>query len=445
MSEKINDLYIEINMETGKLLEGANSASHALSNFEKSLEKASKTVEQFEAKLSKSAKVVKENSTSAGRAGKAVGDLANTMLRGGQSVESYITSISSLGYLFGGLAGIIATAAGVLLADFIGSLSSSESQIQVLKQAMSGLNQVIKLSDSGVAGLSNEYALLLKNNKEMAQHLKNSAINKFEFDIRNAKNAIADLVNEQSSIWKDMGGNGVRSVKEMGVALSNLGTNVDTYSEAMRAAGSDSMMFTSYASTIQQTTEMLAKKFGISREEAFTFGKMLAEVGDNPTPEKINELTRYVSGLSSTTDQGEKALKEWLARLIEAGVNITQVTALLEMLKSTMDDVNTAAQNANFDSMNKALEYQKKLLTEGVQAAEEYKISQAELSDKQKEDLITQTKEVQLLKDKKKATDEAAAKAKQAANQDLQDKKRIVEQLDKYAQSLEVAKLKTKA
>ncbi|AOF53720.1 hypothetical protein BKG91_03350 [Rodentibacter caecimuris] len=449
MSNNIGEISYTVSMELESLLTGGDKVNAVLDGMEKATGKAAKEFKKLDTEMTKTAQAVRLSGGHLNQIKNGLSDLARSAATGNVTVASFVKSISSLGFVLGPVAGMLISVGGLLLADFLSGLSESKNEANNLKNAMSELDKVIKISETGLVGLSNEYARLVKANGELAQHLKNAAINKFEYDVKNAKNAIKELVEEQKSWKKDAFSEGVRSVKEMGVALSNLGVEANSYSEAMMEATTGNARFSSAASTIKQTTEMLAENFGLSTDEAFKFGKMLAEVGENPTPERINDLVGYLNSLESNTDSGKEALHKFTQKLIDAGVNVSLVTEYLRELKGEMGGLATAAQNANFESLKKGLEQQKIALTKGAQAAKEYAIEHANLNQEQKNTLIAMSRENAELEEQNKKRKEAEAAAKKAsreaesaAKKDLQTKQQVIDKLNQLNEQYKIVTIR---
>lgn len=453
MQNNVGEISYTVSMELESLLTGGDKANAVLDGMEKATGKAAKEFKKLDAEMTKTAQTVRLSGGHLNQIKNGLSDLARSAATGNVTVASFVESISSLGFALGPVAGVLVSMGGLLLADFLSGLSESKNEANNLKNAMSELDKVIRISETGLVGLSNEYATLIKANGELAQHLKNAAINKFEYDVKNAKNAIKELVEEQKSWKKDAFSEGVRSVKEMGVALSNLGVETNSYSAAMMEATTGNTRFSSAASTIKQTTEMLAENFGLSTDEAFKFGKMLAEVGENPTPERINELTGYLMGLESNTESGKEALHKFIQKLIDAGVDISLVTERLRELRGEMGALASAAQNANFESLKKGLEQQKIALTKGAQAAKEYSIEHANLTQEQKNTLIAMSRENAELEEQNKkrkeaerlakaAAKKASREAESAAKKDLQTKQQVIDKLNQLNEQYKTATIR---
>ncbi|OOF68476.1 hypothetical protein BKG95_03485 [Rodentibacter pneumotropicus] len=453
MQNNVGEISYTVSMELESLLTGGDKVNAVLDGMEKATGKAAKEFKKLDTEMTKIAQTVRLSGGHLNQIKNGLSDLARSAATGNVTIASFVKSISSLGFVLGPVAGVLVSMGGLLLADFLSGLSESKNEANNLKNAMSELDKVIRISETGLVGLSNEYATLIKANGELAQHLKNAAINKFEYDVKNAKNAIKELVEEQKSWKKDAFSEGVRSVKEMGVALSNLGVETNSYSAAMMEATAGNTRFSSAASTIKQTTEMLAENFGLSTDEAFKFGKMLAEVGENPTPERINELTGYLMGLESNTESGKEALHKFIQKLIDAGVDISLVTERLRELKGEMGALASAAQNANFESLKKGLEQQKIALTKGAQAAKEYSIEHANLTQEQKNTLIAMSRENAELEEQNKkrkeaerlakaAAKKASREAESAAKKDLQTKQQVIDKLNQLNEQYKTATIR---
>nr|DAS54750.1 MAG TPA: tail length tape measure protein [Caudoviricetes sp.] len=436
---QVGEIHFEVDMDTSKLMEATGKVDQAMESVEKSTKKAEKGFKNVENQVNKTTQAIRNSTGDMGKFGSVLKRLGIAVADGNLDVKELATAIGGLGFAFGGLAGVAVAAGSAIVANFISRLSSSKSEVDNLKSALNDLDKVIKFSESGVAGLSNEYAFLAKSNSALAQNLKQAAINEFTFKVRNAKDAITEIAKEQSS-WFTGAAGGQVSVENMGKSLANLKITTDDYNTALKQTGyASDEMGRMISSNITATVTHLSKEFAISADEAFKFGKKLAEAGENPTPERVNELITYLNTLKGSTSEGEKALGEFRNKLIDSATTIAKVTEYLKELKGEMGALASAAQNANFESMKRSLEQQKIALTQGAAAAKQYAIEHANLNDEQKEILVAMSNENAKLEEQKKAREKAGKAAESAGKKAVNAQNQVAEQVAKLEEQYRVA------
>ncbi|WP_288532878.1 tail length tape measure protein [uncultured Haemophilus sp.] len=436
---QVGEIHFEVDMDTSKLMEATGKVDQAMESVEKSTKKAEKGFKNVENQVNKTTQAIRNSTGDMGKFGSVLKRLGIAVADGNLDVKELATAIGGLGFAFGGLAGVAVAAGSAIVANFISRLSSSKSEVDNLKSALNDLDKVIKFSESGVAGLSNEYAFLAKSNSALAQNLKQAAINEFTFKVRNAKDAITEIAKEQSS-WFTGAAGGQVSVENMGKSLANLKITTDDYNTALKQTGyASDEMGRMISSNITATVTHLSKEFAISADEAFKFGKKLAEAGENPTPERVNELITYLNTLKGSTNEGEKALGEFRNKLIDSATTIAKVTEYLKELKGEMGALASAAQNSNFESMKRSLEQQKIALTQGAAAAKQYAIEHANLNDEQKEILVAMSNENTKLEEQKRAREKAGKAAESAGKKAVNAQKQVAEQVAKLEEQYRVA------
>ena len=314
----------------------------------------------------------------------------------------------------GAIVGAVIALGSVLAGILMPSLSNSADRMKELQTAAESLNKIVVINSQGVAALSNDYARLAATNAALATQLRDAAIAKYAAEVENARDAISNIVEQQSSWLRSLNG-GVASVKAAGSAISTLEISASDYNEAMKQANEAGPSYNSTILTLSNTVEMLSSKFDISRQSSFELVKMLNELSKNPTPDNVTRISQAISTMSSTSSSGSRALAEFRAELTAAGASAANAAQTVKDLENQLQSLRTEAQQANFDGISKQLETQRIALTKGKQAAIEYGISQQDLTEQQKEDLIAQSRVIASLEEKKKAQQEAERNNKKAA------------------------------
>ncbi|HBX6130270.1 TPA: phage tail protein [Klebsiella pneumoniae] len=416
--ENLGGVYIEIEADVAKLLTGQQQANKALDSIGDHAQKTAGQLNKLDTQVSATAKGVSSGlRSSVQQAGYQLQDFI-VQVQGGQSA---LVAFSQQGSQFAGafgpggaVVGAVIALGTVLAGILMPSLTSSADKMKDLETAAESLNKIVVINSQGVAALSNDYARLAATNAALATQLRDAAIAKYASEVENARDAISNIVEQQSSWLRSING-GVASVKAAGNAISTLEISAADYNEAMKQANEAGPAYNSTILTLSNTVEMLSSKFDISRQSSFELVKMLNDLAKNPTPDNVTRISQAISTMSSTSASGAKALAEFRAELTAAGASAANAAQTVKDLENQLQSLRTEAQQTNFDGISKQLETQRIALTKGKQAAIEYGISQQDLTDQQKDDLIAQSRVVAALEEKKKAQEEADRNNKRAA------------------------------
>ncbi|EPS5595533.1 phage tail protein [Cronobacter sakazakii] len=431
--QNAGSIVYEISAEVAPLLQGGRQASRTLTDLESSVNENINSFKKLDTQLSSTAKAVNEASNSSGKfrstfqqAGYQIQDFI-VQVQGGQSaLVAFSQQGSQLAGAFGpggAVVGAFIALASVLTGVLMTAMGSAGNEMEKLEKAATDLNKIVVINSQGVAALSNDYARLAVTNAALATQLRDAAIAKYAAEVEKARSAISNIVDQQSSWLRSING-GAASVKAAGNALEALSITTDSYSQAMSQAVSAGPAFNQTTLTISNTVEMLADKFSISRQSAFELIKMLNDLAANPSPENVTRLSQAVSQMSATTSEGKLALSEFREQLTLAGASAANAEQAVKDLENQLSSLRTEAQQANFDNISKQLEAQRIALTKGRQAAVEYGISQQDLTQEQKDQLIQQSRVVNGLEEEKKASEEAerAAQRQAAAGESVAQK-----------------------
>lgn len=416
--EKVGGIYIEIEAETAKLLTGQQQANKALDSIGDHAQKTAGQLNKLDTQVSATAKGVSSSfRSSVQQAGYQLQDFI-VQVQGGQSA---LVAFSQQGSQFAGafgpggaVVGAVIALGTVLAGVLMPSLTNSTDKMKDLETAAESLNKIVVINSQGVAALSNDYARLAATNAALATQLRDAAIAKYASEVENARDAISNIVEQQSSWLRSLNG-GVASVTAAGSAISTLEISATDYNEAIKQASEAGPAYNSTILTLSNTVEMLSSKFDISRQSSFELVKMLNDLAKNPTPDNVTRISQAISTMSSTSASGARALAEFRAELTAAGASAANAAQTVKDLENQLQSLRTEAQQTNFDGISKQLETQRIALTKGKQAAIEYGISQQDLTEKQKEELIAQSRVVASLEEKKRAQQEAERNNKRIA------------------------------
>ncbi len=433
--ENVGSIVYEVDMELAPLIQGSQSANRAIGQLEGAADRAGKTFKGLDTQLTSTAKAVNDASNSSGRfktsfqqAGYQIQDFI-VQVQGGQSaLVAFSQQGPQLAGAFGpggAVLGAVIALGSVLTGVLMTALGSSSNKMKELQTAAEELNKVVVINSQGVAALSNDYARLAATNAALATQLRDAAVAKYAAEVENARKAISNIAEEQTSWWRSFSG-GVASVTAAGNALDTLNIKTDNFRDAISQAEGAGTAFRSSTQTILSTVDMMADKFDISEQAAFTLVKQLNDLAKNPTPDNVTKISQSLASMKSTTDEGRLALANFRDELAKAGASAAQAEQAVKDLEASIGRMRTEAQAANFDSLTKGLNQQLIALKQGKQAAVEYAIAQQDLTDEQKKEAIALSRQV--------AAAEADAEAKKKTTQQTT---RLASSVDSVAQKLE--------
>lgn len=442
--ENVGSIVYEVDMELAPLIQGSQSANRAIGQLEGVADRAGKTFKGLDTQLTSTAKAVNDASNSSGRfktsfqqAGYQIQDFI-VQVQGGQSaLVAFSQQGSQLAGAFGpggAVLGAVIALGSVLAGVLMTALGSSSNKMKELQTAAEELNKVVVINSQGVAALSNDYARLAATNAALATQLRDAAVAKYAAEVENARKAISNIAEEQTSWWRSFSG-GVASVTAAGNALDTLNIKTDNFRDAISQAEGAGTAFRSSTQTILSTVDMMADKFDISEQAAFTLVKQLNDLAKNPTPDNVTRISQSLASMKSTTDEGRLALANFRDELAKAGASAAQAEQAVKDLEASIGRMRTEAQAANFDSLTKGLNQQLIALKQGKQAAVEYAIAQQDLTEEQKKEAISLSRQVAAAE----ADAEAKRKAEQAANRMAKSEDGVAQRLENLRQKAELS------
>jgi len=431
--QNAGSIVYEISADVDPLLTGGRQAQKALSGIESSVNDNVNSFKKLDTQLSNTSRAVNEATTSSGKfrstfqqAGYQIQDFI-VQVQGGQSaLVAFSQQGSQLAGAFGpggAVLGAFIALGTVLTGVLMSALGNTGNEMQKLEKAAEQLNKIVVINSQGVAALSNDYARLAATNATLAAQLRDNAIQQYEIAVRDAGKAIQGIVNDQSSWFGSLSG-GAASVKALGEVVDTLSISTDSFRDAFKQASAVGLGVNNMANTLNATVAMLSDEFEISDDAAFGLAKRLNELAKNPSPQAVSELVEYIKSLSPASRDGADALSGLEKKVLDAGAAMQSAQDNADALKKRLQELRTEAQQANFDNVSKQLEAQRIALTKGRQAAVEYGISQQDLTQEQKDQLIQQSRVVNGLEEEKKARDEAerAAQRQAAAGESVAQK-----------------------
>ncbi|HHR1263821.1 TPA: tail protein (tape measure) [Klebsiella oxytoca] len=317
---------------------------------------------------------------------KSHGNWKSTMQQAGYQVQDFIVQVqggqsaliafsqqgSQLAGAFGpggAVVGAIIALGSVLAGTLIAGLNNGKNAMDAMKAAVTSFDQVISISQNGVAAYSDKFAILAKTNaavatlmKQQAQLELQAALSKVSKELQKAS---GDFIALGDSIVSSLGGS-YASVKLFNDYLSTLSITTDDFSEAMRQAAASGQAGQFAMNSMIATVGSLASKFQISDQQAYSFAKQLSDIAKNPSDEKLRALITTLQEVGSGHSSGAEKAREYAKRLLEIATTSADASMRLKALKEMTDALTS--------SQDKALQ----------QAKQELFISKQTGSEKQK-------------------------------------------------------------
>ncbi|AUX74321.1 phage tail length tape measure family protein [Erwinia pyrifoliae] len=393
---KAGGIYYEVGADLEPLLKGVDKAGQALNGMGKEAGNSAAGFSRLETQAKKSAIAVNEAASSAnrlrtisGQMGYQLQDVAVQLQMGQSALMVFAQQGSQMAGAFGpsgAVVGAVIAVAGAIGSALIPALFSGKTTAEDLQKTLSELDKVITFSQSGVAALSDKYALLAKTNGALAEAVRENALSKLEQDAAKAGEAIKGVIAAQQSFMPSLNG-GASSVILMGNAMAALNITTADYQQASSAG----MAFQSQAMTIGNTVGMLASNFGITNQQAYTLAQRMIEVANTPTPQAVSQLNGYLKDLHGTTDKGSAALLDFKTSITDAGAAVSDIRARLEEFRASMSGaIATAQQQQTFEGLIANLKQQEIGYKQGAAAAKAYAIEHANLTETQKKEVLAQ-------------------------------------------------------
>ncbi|HCT8596034.1 TPA: phage tail length tape measure family protein [Klebsiella oxytoca] len=302
--------------------------------------------------------------TSVDTGAKSHGNWKSTMQQAGYQVQDFIVQVqggqsaliafsqqgSQLAGAFGpggAVVGAVIALSSVLTGTLIAALNNGKNAMDAMKSAVTSFDQVISISQNGVAAYSDKFALLAKTNaavailmKQQAQLELQAALSKVSKEVQKAS---SDFITLGDSIVSSLGGS-YASVKLFNDYLSTLSITTGDFSEAMRQAAASGQAGQFAMNSMIATVGSLASKFQISDQQAYSFAKQLSDIAKNPSDEKLRALITTLQEVGNGHSSGAEKAREYAKRLLEIATTSADASARLKALKE-MTDALTSSQD----------------------------------------------------------------------------------------------------
>lgn len=273
-------------------------------------------------------------------------------VQGGQSaLVAFSQQGSQLAGAFGpsgAIVGALIALGSVIVGTLIKSMGDAEDQMKTLATATNALDQVINISQSGVAALSDKYALLARTNSEAATILRNQALIEYNQAISKLPDAISSttksLFDFGDAVKASFSG-GVVSLQLFSDTLEVAQIKTSNFDEAFSQLSASGAATQGVMSTFINTVGALSSKFGITDQQAFELAKQLDNVSKNKSPEALQALVLQLQSMKSSTTDGQEALTAFVGKLADLVKESANAKANVAALKGEMDGL-TAGQKS---------------------------------------------------------------------------------------------------
>ncbi|HID4130324.1 TPA: phage tail tape measure protein [Pluralibacter gergoviae] len=299
---------------------------------------------------------------------KSHGNWKNTMQQAGYQVQDFVVQVqggqsalvafaqqgSQLAGAFGpsgAVLGAVIALGSAVAGTLIASLNNGKTAIDSLKDAIATTDEVISVSQNGVAALSSKYAALARVNIEVATLMRkqaelelHSALAKVSTEVQKASK---DFIGFGDALVSSLGG-GYASVKLFDDYLSTLSITTNDWNTAVKQAAASGQVGQTTMQSMIATVGALANKFDLSDQQAYEFARQLSDISKNPSDAKLNSLIKKLQEFGAGASKGAGTAQEYADKLLKIVSTSTDATIRLKALKEMTDSLS--------DSQSKALQ-----------------------------------------------------------------------------------------
>ncbi|WP_313687047.1 tail protein (tape measure) [Pantoea sp.] len=365
-------------------------------------------------------------------------------VQGGQSaLVAFSQQGSQLAGAFGpsgAIIGAIIALGSVLAGTLVKSMGSVEDQMKTLATATNALNDVINISQSGVAALSDKYALLARTNAEAATILRNQAI----IEYNQAVSKLPSAINDAATSIFGLGDSAKAAFAGATVGISAFNDilkanqiETDNVKEAFSQLASRGDAAQGSMLTFSSTISALSSNFGISEQQAFNLAKQLQNVSQTKSPEALQALVLELQGIKSSSTDGQVALTAFISKLVNLVSASANAKANIAALKGEMDNL-TQGQKNLIQQSERDLELSKKQGAARARLQALYKARDAGFSDDSKEAIRMQNEAEQTYNNV-----QAQQKLKTSSSQLAKQEESVAQKLANLKQQSELAATST--
>ncbi|HDX0970993.1 TPA: phage tail length tape measure family protein [Pasteurella multocida] len=469
MSEKISGIYIDIDIETAKLLDAATSSDIALGKLEKAtndvtqaMQKADKASNQLGGGMNKVASSVNAATSSMKRGRAAIQQLGyqfqdiaiqaqagtNALVIMGQQGSQILSIFGPMGAIAGMILAIASAMGTALLPNLFDSTNATED----LEKAQKALGEVLTENSDGVYVLSEKLAKLAKENENLARAKIASSMIDAKVAIKSAADATQDAFKQFDSFFSLLNHENLNSAIKQLEALDKQGIDVQKTLTTFSGTFSQSVMDINNLSAV---TDILSNSLGITKIEAVGLLRQLNELSKDPSPQNIQLIANSLSLLSEKSNWSNDSLTKLTQTVNSNAFAALDAEGAIRILIGALSDLDSAVSQS--DPVFKSNEAKLKSLVDASKryadtvgkTAREKAIYDAQNTKASKESIDSAIKQinanydvVESEEERIKKRKEAEAAAKRAAKQSEQAQKQIENQLTQLGNQYEIVALK---
>ncbi|HDR1408550.1 TPA: phage tail length tape measure family protein [Pasteurella multocida] len=469
MSEKISGIYIDIDIETAKLLDAATSSDIALGKLEKAtndvtqaMQKADKASNQLGGGMNKVASSVNAATSSMKRGRAAIQQLGyqfqdiaiqaqagtNALVIMGQQGSQILSIFGPMGAIAGMILAIASAMGTALLPNLFDSTNATED----LEKAQKALGEVLTENSDGVYVLSEKLAKLAKENENLARAKIASSMIDAKVAIKSAADATQDAFKQFDSFFSLLNHENLNSAIKQLEALDKQGIDVQKTLTTFSGTFSQSVMDINNLSAV---TDILSNSLGITKIEAVGLLRQLNELSKDPSPQNIQLIANSLSLLSEKSNWSNDSLTKLTQTVNSNAFAALDAEGAIRILIGALSDLDSAVSQS--DPVFKSNEAKLKSLVDASKryadtvgkTAREKAIYDAQNTKASKESIDNAIKQINANYDiieseeeRIKKRKEAEAAAKRAVSQSEQSQKQIENQLMQLGNQYEIVALK---
>lgn len=403
-----------------------------------------------------------KNGTDSGA--KSHGNWKNSMQQAGYQVQDFIVQVqggqsalvafaqqgSQLAGAFGpqgAVVGALIALGSVIVGTLINSMGNATDTIKTLGDAASQLDNVITVSQSGVAALSDKYALLASTNAKFGQILKTQAIIEYNQALSKIPDSIQSLSSDALSVGDQLSGiftGAIPSINGLGKVLSDLNITTSDYNTAVSQIPQTLGGVNPALSLLANTIDTVASKFGLSAQQAFELTKRLNDVANSKSPEQVQSLALWLQQMNSTTPGVTKAFGDLTVNVSNLGVAAAQAEINLERAKAANDAL-TKSQQLAVTGSERELALAKATGVERAKLQASYKIQDLQLNPDsgQAKEIMANAVATYTAQQAQKDLNTEKKAGVTAANQQARAEESVAQKLDAMRQKADLSSIAT--
>ncbi|XYU91146.1 phage tail length tape measure family protein [Pasteurella multocida] len=361
MSEKISGIYIDIDIETAKLLDAATSSDIALGKLEKAtndvtqaMQKADKASNQLGGGMNKVASSVNAATSSMKRGRAAIQQLGyqfqdiaiqaqagtNALVIMGQQGSQILSIFGPMGAIAGMILAIASAMGTALLPNLFDSTNATED----LEKAQKALGEVLTENSDGVYVLSEKLAKLAKENENLARAKIASSMIDAKVAIKSAADATQDAFKQFDSFFSLLNHENLNSAIKQLEALDKQGIDVQKTLTTFSGTFSQSVMDINNLSAV---TDILSNSLGITKIEAVGLLRQLNELSKDPSPQNIQLIANSLSLLSEKSNWSNDSLTKLTQTVNSNAFAALDAEGAIRILIGALSDLDSAVSQSD--------------------------------------------------------------------------------------------------